>query len=71
MRRRSEKHQLIDDFVLREFLRDVADGQEHLYKLSIAIAEVLLTFENDLADLKRDLRRNSRSGVSEHSFGKN
>jgi hypothetical protein len=49
------KHRMIDSFVLEEFLRVVSDGDEHKYKLSIAIAELLFSFENDLADLRRDL----------------
>jgi hypothetical protein len=49
------KHKMIDEFVREEFLRVVNDGDEHKYKLSIAIAELLFSFENDLSDLKRDL----------------
>jgi hypothetical protein len=49
------KHKMIDDFVLEEFLRGVSDGDEHEYKLSIAIAELLFSFENDLVELRKDL----------------
>jgi hypothetical protein len=49
------KHKMIDDFVLEEFLRDVSDGHEYQYKLSVAIAELLFSFENDLANLREDL----------------
>ena len=49
------KHKIIDGFVLEEFLRVVKDGDEHKYKLSIAIAELLFSFENDLSHLRRDL----------------
>jgi len=49
------KHQLIDSFVLREFLRVVDEGNEHRYKLSVAIAESLFNFETDLSDLLPNL----------------
>jgi len=49
------KHKMIDGLVLEEFLRSVSDGDEHEYKLSIAIAELLFSFENDLVELRKDL----------------
>lgn len=49
------KHKMIEDFVVSEFSRVVDDGEEHLYKLTIAIAEFLLSFEADLSDLGIDL----------------
>jgi hypothetical protein len=50
------KHKMIDDFVLEEFLRSIRDGDEHEYKLSIAIAEILFfSFKNDLVELRKDL----------------
>lgn len=41
------KHELIDKFIADEFLKVVDEGQEHLYKLTIAIAELLFSFETD------------------------
>jgi hypothetical protein len=49
------KHQLIDSFVLREFLRVVHEGDEHRYKLSVAVAELLFGFETDFSDLVPNL----------------
>lgn len=49
------KHKLIEDFVVTEFLRVVDDGDEHLYKLTIAIAELLFSFEADLSDFGIEL----------------
>jgi len=43
-----EKHKLIDNFVAAEFLKVVDEGQEHLYKVTIAIAELLFDFETDM-----------------------
>jgi hypothetical protein len=41
------KHELIDGFITGEFLKEVKDGQDHLYKLTIAIAELFFSFETD------------------------
>lgn len=49
------KHKMIDDFILKEFLRVVDDGDEYLYKLTIAVAELLFTFEADLSEFGIDL----------------
>lgn len=43
------KHEMIDDFIAKEFLRVVDDGEEYRYKLSIAIAELLFEFGTDFA----------------------
>jgi len=43
------KHEMIDAFISKEFLRIVNDDtEEHLYKLTIALAEWLFRFETDL-----------------------
>lgn len=49
------KHKLIEDFVVTEFLRVVDEGEEHLYKLTIALAELLFSFEPDLSDFGIEL----------------
>jgi hypothetical protein len=46
-----EKHKLIDNFVAAEFMKVVDEGQEHLYKLTIAIAELLFDFETDIGPI--------------------
>lgn len=46
-----EKHKLIDNFVAAEFLKVVDEGQEDLYKLTIAIAELLFDFETDVGPI--------------------
>jgi hypothetical protein len=46
-----EKHRLIDNFVAAEFLKVVDEGEEHLYKLTIAIAELLFDFETDVGPI--------------------
>ncbi len=45
------KYELIDQFVLKEFLRVVDKGTEHEFKLTIAIAEFLLSFETDIGQI--------------------
>ena len=42
------KYQFIDAFVEREFLRVVDRGNEHEFKLTIAVAEYLFAFETDI-----------------------
>jgi hypothetical protein len=42
------KYELIDDFVRREFLKSVNAGNEHEFKLTVAIAEYLFAFETDI-----------------------
>ena len=42
------KYGLIDKFVVEEFLRVVETGNEHEFKLTIAIAEFLFSFETDI-----------------------
>lgn len=46
-----KKHELIDKFITDEFLKDVGEGQEDLYKLTIAIAELLFSFETDVGPI--------------------
>jgi len=41
------KHKMIEDFIAEEFLKVVDEGQEDLYKPTIAIAELLLNFGTD------------------------
>lgn len=41
------KHEMIENFIAKEFLKVVDEGQEHLYKSTIAIAELLLAFDTD------------------------
>jgi hypothetical protein len=41
------KHKIIDDFIAEEFLKVVDEGQEDLYKPTIAIAELLFGFGTD------------------------
>jgi hypothetical protein len=45
------KNRLIEEFISAEFMRDVADGYEYEYKLSIAIAEWLFGFGTDSKDI--------------------
>ena len=41
------KHKMISEFITEEFLRIVDDEEDHIYKLTIAIAELLLSFGSD------------------------
>lgn len=41
------KHKMISEFITEEFLRIVDDEEDHVYKLTIAIAELLLSFGSD------------------------
>jgi hypothetical protein len=43
-----KKYELIDGFVRREFLKVVDPGNEHEFKLTVAIAEYLFEFETDI-----------------------
>jgi hypothetical protein len=36
---------MIDEFLTEEFLKKVDEGQEHLYKPTVAIAEILFNFD--------------------------
>jgi hypothetical protein len=42
------KYELIDTFVVNEFLKVINRGNEHEFKLTIAIAEFLFAFETDI-----------------------
>ena len=39
------KYHLIEEFLIKEFLKDVAEGQEHAYKTTVAIAEFFFDFD--------------------------
>lgn len=46
-----KKHELIDHFIAEEFLKVVDEGQEQQYKLTIAIAELLFSFESAIGPI--------------------
>ncbi len=42
------KYGMIDEFLTEEFLKKIGEGQEHLYKTTVAIAEILFNFDTGL-----------------------
>jgi hypothetical protein len=46
-----KKYWIIDEFLTNQFLKDVPNGQEHEYKISVAIAEFLFKFSAEAASI--------------------
>jgi hypothetical protein len=46
-----KKYCIIDEFITTEFLKDIAEGQEHQYKTTVAIAEFLFSFSTEDAPI--------------------